>query len=131
MSVTDPTAAPAGGASAAVTPAGRPTVPPTAVPRTASTASTGAAGIFLFLSELIERPVDDALGAPLGRLDDLTITVTEPFPRVRRFIIRQGWPNQLRLVGRWGDVKDFRAKRIRLGVPAGQLMPAPPDEINE
>ncbi|HYC21430.1 MAG TPA: CBS domain-containing protein [Candidatus Bathyarchaeia archaeon] len=94
-------------------------------------AASPASGIFLFLSELLERPVDDALGAPLGRLDDLTISVTEPFPRVRRFVIRQSWPNQLRLVGRWADVKDSRALRIRLGVPANQLMPAPPDEINE
>jgi CBS domain-containing protein len=111
-------------------PAARPLATPTGGTRRAGTTSS-ASSVFVFLSELLDRPVDDFVGAPLGRLDDLTISVTEPFPRVRRFVIRQAWPNQLRLVGRWGDIKDLRTPRIRLGVPAGQLMPAPPEEINE
>ena len=87
--------------------------------------------LFVFLSELLDRPVEDAVGAPLGRLDDLTITVTDPFPRVRNCVIRQSWPNQLRLLGRWNDVAQFTGGKIRLRVPAGQLMPAPHEGINE
>jgi len=86
---------------------------------------------FVYLSRLLDRSVEDALGAPLGQLDDLTISATEAFPRVRHFVIRQAWPSPLRLVGRWADIADFRGASVRLGVQASQLMPALPDAITE
>lgn len=86
---------------------------------------------FLFLSDILDRPVDDTSGRLIGRLDDVTVDITEPFPRVRYCVIRQAWPNQLRLVCRWTDIAEFRGAKIRLGVSPDQLIPAPPEGINE
>lgn len=107
-------------------------IPPPARPfaeETAGTSSTSSG--FLFLSEILDRPVEDAVGAPIGRLDDLTIAITEPFPPVRECVIRQAWPNQLRLICRWSDVADFRGAKIRLAVSPTRLIPATPEGINE
>ncbi len=107
--------------------------PPTARP-TAPGAGSGAGAatlLFVFLSELLDRPVEDSLGASLGRLEDLTIAGGDPFPRVRHCVIRQGWPNRLRLLARWNDVAQFRGGRIRLAVPAAQLTPAAPEALRE
>jgi magnesium transporter len=90
-----------------------------------------AASNFLFISELLDRPVEDALGEFIGRLDDLTVVVTEPFPRVRDCIIRQQWPNDLRLVCRWNDLADLRGTKIRLAVSVTQLIPAAPGAADE
>lgn len=87
--------------------------------------------LFVFLSELIGRPVEDSLGAPLGRLEDLTIAVADPFPRVRHCVIRQARTSRLRLLARWADVARLDGPRLQLGVPAAQLTPAAPEAIDE
>ena len=86
---------------------------------------------FLFLSEILHRPVSDASGRLIGKLDDLTVDITEPFPLARYCVICQAWPNQLRLVCRWTDVADFCDTKIRLRISPEQLIPAPPEGINE
>ena len=93
--------------------------------------SAGRAFSFLFFSEILDHLVEDASGAPIGRLDDLTINITEPFPLVRQCIIRQAWPNQLRLVCRWSAVADFRSPRIRLRIAPDQLIPGVVEGNNE
>jgi magnesium transporter len=93
--------------------------------------SDAASSSFLFLSDILYRPVEDSLGDPIGRLDDLSIDVTEPFPRVRECVIRQPWPNELRLSCRWNDVGDFHREKIHLTVSPDQLVPASPEGINE
>src|SRR5262249_41730287 len=87
--------------------------------------------LFVFFSELIGRPVADSLGAPLGRVEDLTIAIADPFPRVRYCVVRQAWPNRLRLLARWGDVERLDGSSLKLRVPAAQLTPAAPEEIDE
>ena len=84
---------------------------------------------FLFLSEILGRPVTDASGRLIGKLDDLTVDVAEPFPLVRYCVICQAWPNQLRLVCRWTDVAGFGGRKIRLRISPEQLIPAPPEGL--
>ena len=86
---------------------------------------------FLYFSDILGRPVEEISGARIGYLDDLTIDISEQFPKVRQVVIRQAWPNRLRLVCRWSDIADFRAANIRLRVSPDQLIPAPADGINE
>ena len=43
---------------------------------------------FLFLSDLLGRPVADAAGASLGRLADLVVATGEPYPPVESLVVR-------------------------------------------
>lgn len=59
--------------------------PQTAVPA----AKTEASGHFLFISEILNRPVRTASGRPLGRLHDLKARLDEPFPSIVGLAVRK------------------------------------------
>src|SRR5579875_2260326 len=64
-------------------------------------------GPFVFYSWLHGRPVVDAAGQVVGRLDDLAVNMAETFPPV---------------TARWRDVAAIDGV-VRLGVPVGRLVP--------
>ena len=47
------------------------------------------AASFIYFSDLLERAVVDADGAPIGRLWDLSIRLPEPYPTVTQVLIRR------------------------------------------
>jgi CBS domain-containing protein len=67
---------------------------------------------FLFLSELLHRPVLSPAGS-LGRLADLKIALGEPFPRVAALILRGRRGRRLRALD-WGEVERFEERKIVL-----------------
>src|SRR5437867_4550450 len=45
---------------------------------------------FVFYSALHGRPVEDAAGVPLGRLDDVAVALAETFPSATALVVRRG-----------------------------------------
>src|SRR5262245_48630608 len=77
---------------------------------------------FVFYSSLHGRPVVDAAGAVIGRLDDLAVTFAETFPATVALAIRRGRLESFPLTARWRDVEDIDGD-IRLKVPVDRLVP--------
>jgi len=78
---------------------------------------------FVFYSALHRRPVVDASGTPIGRLDDLAVTLAETFPAVTALVVRRGRVESFPLTARWRDVEPIDGSAIRLRVPVERLVP--------
>src|SRR5579885_1552575 len=79
-------------------------------------------GPFVFYSWLHGRPVVDAAGQVVGRLDDLAVNMAETFPPVTALVVRRGRLEPFPLTARWRDVAAIDGV-VRLGVPVGRLVP--------
>jgi len=79
---------------------------------------------FLFLSSLLGKPIEDADGVRVGRLDDLVVAMASTFPPVVGFVVRRGRFDPLCLTGRWTDVADLGGPVIRLAVGVRALTPS-------
>jgi len=77
---------------------------------------------FLFLSELLGRPVLDATGASLGRLTDLVVATGEPYPPVESLVVK-GPRGRLQLP--WSAVERLGVDALALRADAAGV--APPD----
>jgi CBS domain-containing protein/sporulation protein YlmC with PRC-barrel domain len=78
---------------------------------------------FIFYSTLHGRPVLDAAGTQVGRLDDLSVSLADAFPAVTALVIRRGRFEPFSLTARWRDVESVDASAIRLRVPVERLAP--------
>jgi CBS domain-containing protein/sporulation protein YlmC with PRC-barrel domain len=79
-------------------------------------------GPFVFYSWLHGRPVVDAAGQVVGRLDDLAVNMADTFPPVTALVVRRGRLEPFPLTARWRDVAAIDGA-VRLGVPVGRLVP--------
>ncbi len=71
----------------------------------------------LLLSELIGRPVLEPTGEESGRLRDLAVRLTEPYPSVTRLVVGRG--RRRRVIG-WEQVSGIRDQALQLSpAPAG------------
>jgi magnesium transporter len=68
--------------------------------------------VFVFLSELIGRPIVSAEGS-IGRLADLKIVLGEPFPRVAALVLRRRRAQQIQELN-WTEVESCDKHRIAL-----------------
>ena len=75
-----------------------------------------------FLSSMLDKPVRDRSGQPLGRLKDLAVRCTETFPPVTQLLIRS--VRHQDQVLRWDDVRNVSGEAITLEVDRDQLAPA-------
>jgi CBS domain-containing protein len=78
---------------------------------------------FVFYSSLHGRPVLDATGTEVGRLDDLAVELTEGFPPVVALVARRGRIESFPLTARWRDVETIDERVVRLRVPVDRLVP--------
>lgn len=84
---------------------------------------------FLFLSQLLGRPVVASDGRRLGRLSDLVAATGEPYPPVESLVLRHG---KARLQLPWSAVERMTRNEIvvRSDVPGGEPPATPaPDRI--
>jgi magnesium transporter len=86
---------------------------------------------FVFFSSLLNKPVCDSQGTPVGRLMDLAVSVAYMFPPVVGFVAQRGRLEPFPLTGRWSDVVDVDGPAIRLGVPIHALKPSKMDAPGE
>ncbi len=90
----------------------------------AGTAPACAENAFLYVSELLGRPVLTAEGRRLGRLHDLKVRLDDSFPRVTTLHIRRGRGKVAALD--WAEVASFSGRRIVLA-PGAEGRTAEPD----
>jgi CBS domain-containing protein len=86
-------------------------------------AHPASAASFLFYSSLHGRPVVDASGATIGRLDDLAVTLADTFPATNALAIRRGRLESFSLTARWRDVASIDPDAVRLRVAVDRLVP--------
>src|SRR5512143_3547299 len=79
---------------------------------------------FVFFSTLLDKPVHDANGVFVGRLNDLAVSVAYMFPPVVAFVVQRGRWEKFALTGRWSDVAEIGGMGIRLSVGIQALTPA-------
>src|SRR5215813_12544182 len=80
-------------------------------------------GVFLYLSELLERPVVDCDGHPIGRLWDLSIRLGEPYPLIQQVFIRPPGRSEILLIAAGSKVKSWTANPIPLSAHLSELRP--------
>jgi CBS domain-containing protein len=84
---------------------------------------------FLYLSELLGRPVVSAAGERLGRLSDLVVATGEPYPPVESLVVKGAAGRRLYP---WTAVEQLSAGRLSLKADAAGSAPPdqpPPDRI--
>ena len=86
---------------------------------------------FLFFSSMLNKPVHDANGVLIGRLNDLSVSVAYMFPPVVSFVVQRGRWEPFLLTGRWTDVADISGAAIRLAVGMEALTPTKMDTAGE
>jgi len=86
---------------------------------------------FRFFSSLVDKPVMDANGVPVGRLSDLAVSVAHMFPPVVAFVVQRGRWEPFALTGRWADVAAISEAAIRLAVGIDALKPSKIDTPGE
>jgi len=89
----------------------------------AGTVPNHGENMFIFVSELLGRPVCDAGGRRLGRVHDLKVRLGENFPRVATLHIRRGRGKVLALD--WAEVASFSGRKVVLAPGGEEKMTAP------
>jgi CBS domain-containing protein/sporulation protein YlmC with PRC-barrel domain len=87
---------------------------------------------FVFYSDLHHRLVVDLAGRPVGRLEDVAVTLGDAYPAVVAIVIRRGRVESFSLTARWRDVESIDGDVIRLRVPVEGLVPGrftPPEDV--
>ena len=88
-----------------------------------SSARATRGGIFLYFSELLERPVVDCDGLAIGRLWDLSIRLGEPYPLIRQVFIRPPGRSQILLIAAGNQVRSWTSTPIPLLARLSELRP--------
>ena len=81
------------------------------------------AGIFLYFSDLLSRPIVDSLGQRIGRLWDLSVRLGEPYPVIQQVFIRPPGQSDLLLIAAGSQVRSWTADPIPLSVRLSELRP--------
>ncbi len=88
-------------------------------------------GHFLFISEILSRPVLAASGASLGKLHDLKVCVGEAFPKIVGLTLRRPWKKALWELD-WSRIDRLESGALRLEAGAENDLRTPatgPEEI--
>ncbi|MEI6631542.1 MAG: CBS domain-containing protein [bacterium] len=78
-------------------------------------------GMFIYFSQIMDRPVIDSQGEFLGRIYDIVVKPTEVYPQSALLIIRKGFPNRKYAVVNWPDILELDIKETRLKIEGSRL----------
>lgn len=78
--------------------------------------------MFIYFSELMERPVIDNKGELAGKLYDIIVKPSEVYPISSSLVIRKGFPNRKYAVISWLDILEIDKKEIRLKVEKKKII---------
>jgi magnesium transporter len=77
--------------------------------------------MFIYFSQLMDKPVIDKNGNPLGELYDIIVKFTEVYPVSSGMIIRKGFPNRKYAVIKWADIAEIDQKEVVLHLDSANL----------
>lgn len=72
--------------------------------------------VFVYFSQLMDRPVIDQGGALVGELYDIIVSPSEVYPQSSGMVIRKGFPNRKYAVVKWSDIQGIDKKEVRLKI---------------
>ncbi len=78
-------------------------------------------GMFIYFSQLMNRPVVDTGGEFLGRVYDIVVKPTEVYPQSALLIIRKGFPNRKYALVNWTDIFELDTKETRLKIDTAKI----------
>lgn len=79
--------------------------------------------MFIYFSQLLDKPVVDSGGRVAGELYDIIVKATEVYPQSSHLIIRKGWSlNKQYAVVPWVSIAERDNKEIRLNIGASAIV---------
>ena len=75
-----------------------------------------ASKMFVYFSQLLERPVIDRDREGVGRIYDIVIKPDEVYPQSSSLIIRKGFPNRKYAVISWSDIEELDNNEVVLKI---------------
>lgn len=81
-----------------------------------SNAKPGEKPMFIYFSQLMDRPVIDKNGVLVGELYDVVVKKSLVYPQSDSLIVRKGYPNRKYALINWSDILDVDQKEVRLRI---------------
>jgi len=77
--------------------------------------------MFVYFSELMDRPVFDKNGQLIGELYDIAVKPTEVYPQSALLVVRKGFINRKYGVINWLDIQEMKEKVVRLKIDKAKI----------
>ena len=77
--------------------------------------------MFIYFSQLIDKPVFDKNGERAGKLYDIIVQPSEVYPQSSHLIIRKSFPNRKYAVIKWTDIQEIDNKDIRIRLDKSEI----------
>jgi len=84
-------------------------------------ANISAAKMFIFFSQLMDKPVLDKAGKTVGEIYDLVVKSSQVYPLSDALIIRQGFPNRKYALINWPDIEKIDKEGAQLKIDSSGL----------
>jgi len=80
--------------------------------------------MFIYFSQLIEKPVIDKNGEIAGKIYDIVVKPTEVYPQSAFLIIRKGFPNRKYALVNWADIIEINpeSREARLKIERDKII---------
>jgi len=77
--------------------------------------------MFIYFSQLMDKPILDKNGEGVGKLYDIIVQSTEVYPQSSHLIIRTGFPNRKYAVTKWSDILEIDTKEARIKLDKSEI----------
>lgn len=91
------------------------------IPNQSANINISAAKMFMFFSELMDKPVRDKDGKTVGEVYDLAVKSSQVYPLSNALIIRKGFPNRKYALINWPDIERIDKQGAQLKIEKSQL----------
>lgn len=81
-----------------------------------------AAKMFIYFSQLMDKPVIDKNRHPVGEIYDIVVKPSQVYPQSEFLIIRRGFPNRQYAVIKWADIFEMDDKETWLKIEKNKLI---------
>jgi len=78
--------------------------------------------MFMFFSQLMDKPVLDKQGKTVGDIYDLVVKSSQVYPLSDALIIRKGFPNRQYALINWANIEKIDTEGVQLKIAAGDLV---------
>ena len=77
--------------------------------------------MFIYFSQLMDRPVVDSNGVSVGEIYDIVVRPTQVYPQSSHLIIRKGFPNRKYALIAWSDIVKIEGSQICLKIENSKI----------
>ncbi len=81
-----------------------------------------AAKMFIYFSQLMDKPVIDKDRNPVGEIYDIVVKPSQVYPQSALLIIRRGFPNRQYAVIKWSDIFEIDDKETWLKIEKNKII---------